>query len=180
MQKQLNGAKGYIILEVILAIIIHIVPSFYVDAVATGMQGFFLGPLFPAIVVAKARLVSEQTYMSAIGVVAGFSSLGSTLLPLLIGIVTETRGVSMLQPLVIAFIDTVAESSAGIDARLAILLAKRDANAVVNYVAEGSMKRAQAAVDGITKIGTNAIPWQASVSNCEEILRLVTPFKRRL
>ncbi|KAL4969844.1 uncharacterized protein BDV14DRAFT_195376 [Aspergillus stella-maris] len=88
-----NSAGVYIILEAILAIIIHVVPNSHVAAVATAMQGFFLGLLFPDMLVATARLVSEETYMGAIGVVAGFSSSGSTLLPFLIGVVAETRGV---------------------------------------------------------------------------------------
>lgn len=61
----------------------------------------------------------------------------------------------------------------GIGAGIAILLAKRGANVVVNYVSEGSNKRAQEVADEITKIGTKAVLCQASVSNLDEIPRLV-------
>ncbi len=61
----------------------------------------------------------------------------------------------------------------GIGAGIAILLAKRGANIVVNYVSEGSKKRAEEVADQITKIGTRAILCQASVSNLDEIPRLV-------
>ncbi|GAB1210953.1 hypothetical protein ATERTT37_000063 [Aspergillus terreus] len=63
--------------------------------------------------------------------------------------------------------------SRGIGAGIAILLAKRGANVVVNYVSEGSAKRAQAVADEITKIGSKAIVCQSNVSNLDEIPRLV-------
>lgn len=65
------------------------------------------------------------------------------------------------------------DHSRGIGAGIAILLAKRGANVVVNYVSEGSKKRAQEVADEITKIGTKAVLCQASVSNLDEIPRLV-------
>jgi NAD(P)-dependent dehydrogenase (short-subunit alcohol dehydrogenase family) len=63
--------------------------------------------------------------------------------------------------------------SRGIGAGIAILLAKRGANVVVNYVSEGSAKRAQAVADEISKIGSKAIVCQSNVSNLDEIPRLV-------
>lgn len=44
---------------------------------------------------------------------------------------------------------------------------------VVNYVSDSSQKRAREVVDKITEIGTKAILCQASVSNLDEIPRLV-------
>ena len=65
------------------------------------------------------------------------------------------------------------ECSRGIGAGIAILLAKRGANIVVNYVSEGSRKRAQEIVDQIRQIGTKAILCQASLMKLEEIPRLI-------
>ncbi|OQE18690.1 hypothetical protein PENSTE_c017G03972 [Penicillium steckii] len=67
----------------------------------------------------------------------------------------------------------VTGSSRGIGAGIAVQLAKRGANVVVNYVSEGSKARAQEVVDEITKIGTKAILCHASVMKLEEIPRLV-------
>lgn len=61
----------------------------------------------------------------------------------------------------------------GIGAAISILLAKRGANVVVNYVSDGSKTRAQAVVDEITKIEGKAVLSQASVSNLDEIPRLI-------
>lgn len=61
----------------------------------------------------------------------------------------------------------------GIGAAISILLAKRGANVVVNYVSDASKKRAQSVVDEITKIGAKAILCQASVSNLDDIPRLI-------
>lgn len=61
----------------------------------------------------------------------------------------------------------------GIGAGIAILLAKRGANVVVNHVSEGSKKRAQAVVDEITKIGTKAVLCQADVSTLDDFSKIV-------
>ncbi|RAK93880.1 NAD(P)-binding protein [Aspergillus costaricaensis CBS 115574] len=67
----------------------------------------------------------------------------------------------------------VTGASRGLGAGIATLLAKRGANVVVNYVSDSSQKRARDVVDKITEIGTKAILCQASVSNLDEIPRLV-------
>ncbi|KAL1859242.1 hypothetical protein Plec18167_007827 [Paecilomyces lecythidis] len=67
----------------------------------------------------------------------------------------------------------VTGASRGIGAGIAILLAKRGANIVVNHVSEGSKKRAQAVVDEITKIGTKAVLCQADVSTLDDFSKIV-------
>ncbi|RDW86602.1 MFS transporter [Aspergillus mulundensis] len=57
----------YILLEAVFGLVIHFVADIRVAAVATAMQGFFLGPLFPAIVLATARLLPEEMHVTAIG-----------------------------------------------------------------------------------------------------------------
>ncbi|RAH83178.1 MFS general substrate transporter [Aspergillus japonicus CBS 114.51] len=90
----------YILSEVACGLVIHFVPNVVVAAVATAMQGFFLGPLFPAIVYATVRLLPEHMHVTAVGVATGFSSLGSSILPFLVGVVAEAHGVRLLQPFV--------------------------------------------------------------------------------
>jgi len=64
--------------------------------------------------------------------------------------------------------------SRGLGAGIALLLAKRGANIVVNYVTDGSAKRAQDVVNEINnQIGTKAILCRADVSKLEEIQLLV-------
>jgi NAD(P)-dependent dehydrogenase (short-subunit alcohol dehydrogenase family) len=62
----------------------------------------------------------------------------------------------------------------GIGAGIALQLARRGANLVVNYVSESSMQRAEKIVEQIQQeTGTKAILCQASVMNLEEIPRLI-------
>jgi NAD(P)-dependent dehydrogenase (short-subunit alcohol dehydrogenase family) len=63
--------------------------------------------------------------------------------------------------------------SSGIGAGIALQLAKRGANVVVNYVSEGSKERADEIVKQIKRIGTKAILCQASVMNIQDSPRLV-------
>ncbi|KAJ5107342.1 NAD(P)-binding protein [Penicillium angulare] len=67
----------------------------------------------------------------------------------------------------------VTGSSRGIGAEIALQLARRGANVVINYVSESSKKRAEDVVQEIEKIGTKAILCHASVMNLEEIPRLI-------
>ncbi|KAL3489832.1 NAD(P)-binding protein [Aspergillus germanicus] len=68
----------------------------------------------------------------------------------------------------------VTGSSRGIGAGIALQLARRGANVVVNYVSESSRQRAEKIVEQIQQeIGTKAILCQASVMNLEEIPRLI-------
>ncbi|RAH48690.1 MFS transporter [Aspergillus brunneoviolaceus CBS 621.78] len=91
----------YILCEIAIGFVIHFGPIVVVAAVATAMQGFFLGPLFPAIVYATVRLLPEHMHVTAVGVATGFSSLGSSTFPFLVGVVAEAHGVTLLQPFVI-------------------------------------------------------------------------------
>ena len=42
----------------------RLVPQFYVSAVAVALQGFFLGPVFPAIVVVATKLLPEPVTLA--------------------------------------------------------------------------------------------------------------------
>ncbi|OGM44150.1 gluconate 5-dehydrogenase [Aspergillus bombycis] len=83
--------------------------------------------------------------------------------------ITDFSGVSLKGKTAI-----VTGASRGLGAGIALLLAKRGANVVVNYVSDSSAKRAQEVVDQINnQIGTKAILCRADVSKLEEIPLLV-------
>ncbi|RSL76555.1 hypothetical protein CEP51_009847 [Fusarium floridanum] len=67
----------------------------------------------------------------------------------------------------------VTGASRGLGAGIAILLGKRGANVVVNYVSPGSKERAEKVVKDIEANGTKAILCQADVSKLEEIPKLI-------
>jgi fucose permease len=57
------------------------IPSFHVSAIFVALQGFFLGPLFPAVVVAATKTLPAYLHVSAIGFAAAFGGGGAAVLP---------------------------------------------------------------------------------------------------
>lgn len=79
-----------------------LVPSFHVSAIFVALQGFFLGPLFPAIVVAATKVLPAYLHVSAIGFAAAFGGGGGAALPFAIGSLAQAKGVGILQPVILA------------------------------------------------------------------------------
>jgi fucose permease len=90
-----------------LELIFWLVPQFYVSAVAVSLQGFFLGPLFPAAVVAATKLLPRHLHVSAIGFAAAFGGSGAAVFPFVVGAVAQTKGVKVLQPIVLALLGVI-------------------------------------------------------------------------
>jgi len=87
-----------------LELIFWLVPQFYVSAVAVSLQGYFLGPLFPAAIVVATGLLPRHLHVSAIGFAAAFGGGGAAVLPFVVGAIAEAKGVETLQPIVLAFL----------------------------------------------------------------------------
>ncbi|KAI1610498.1 hypothetical protein EDD36DRAFT_467560 [Exophiala viscosa] len=68
---------------------------------------------------------------------------------------------------------TAIVTGSGLGAEIAVTLAKRGANVVVNYVSEGSKKRAEEVVNQINNLGREAVIVQASVSDIDQIQPIV-------
>jgi hypothetical protein len=66
------------------------------------LQNFFLGPLFPAIVVATTKALPAYVHVFAIGFAAGVGGRGSAALPFGIGSLAQVKGIEVLQPVVLA------------------------------------------------------------------------------
>lgn len=84
-------------------VVLWLVPQFYVSAAAVSLQGFFLGPLFPAAIVMLTKLVPRHQHVAAIGVAAATGSGGAAVLPFAVGALAETKGVEVLQPFILGF-----------------------------------------------------------------------------
>ncbi|KAI1077269.1 MFS general substrate transporter [Whalleya microplaca] len=87
-----------------LELLFWLVPQFIVSAVAVGLQGFFLGPLFPAVIVAMSKLLPRRLHVGAIGFAAAFGGSGAAVLPFAVGAIAQARGVQVLQPIVLALL----------------------------------------------------------------------------
>ncbi|CAJ0540299.1 Ff.00g074810.m01.CDS01 [Fusarium sp. VM40] len=87
-----------------LQLVFWLVPSFYVSAITVAFQGFFLGPLFPAVVVATTKMLPKHLHVSTIGFAAAFGGSGAAVLPFAVGAIAQVKGVQTLQPIILAFL----------------------------------------------------------------------------
>ena len=94
----------YLVISMGLELIFWLVPQFYVSAVAVALMGFFIGPLFPAGVVAATKLLPREMHVAAIGFAAAVGGGGAALLPFAVGAIAQARGVQTLQPIVLALL----------------------------------------------------------------------------
>ncbi|KAJ4164049.1 hypothetical protein LMH87_005740 [Akanthomyces muscarius] len=91
-----------------LELLFWLVPDFIVSAVAVAFLGFFLGPMFPGAVMITAKLLPKRIHVSAIGFAMSMGATGSAVLPFIIGVVASKKGVTVLQPIILALIAVIA------------------------------------------------------------------------
>ncbi|OOQ91821.1 MFS transporter [Penicillium brasilianum] len=94
----------YIVLAIALELIFWLVPDFIVSAVAVALVGFFLGTIFPGVVVVATRMLPKHLHVAAIGFAAAFSMGGGAVFPFMIGAIAQAKGVSVLQPILLAML----------------------------------------------------------------------------
>ncbi|KAJ5098745.1 hypothetical protein N7532_005746 [Penicillium argentinense] len=94
----------YILCAIALELIFWLVPEFIVSAVAVSFVGFFLGTIFPGVVVVATRLLPKHLHVAAIGFAAAFSMGGGAVFPFMIGAIAQVKGVSVLQPILLAML----------------------------------------------------------------------------
>ncbi|KAK7975305.1 kinase-like domain-containing protein [Apiospora arundinis] len=90
-----------------LELLFWLVPKFIVSAIAVGLQGFFLGPLFPAAIVAMSKLLPRHLHVGAIGFAAAFGGSGAAVLPFAVGAIAQAKGVQVLQPIILALLGVI-------------------------------------------------------------------------
>lgn len=87
-----------------LELLFWLVPSFAVSAVSVGLVGFFIGPMFPAAMVACTKLLPRHLHVSSIGFAAAFGGSGGAIFPYAIGAIAQAKGVQVLQPIILALL----------------------------------------------------------------------------
>jgi fucose permease len=97
-------AQVYLALTIGLEFLFWFVPQFYVSAVAVALQGFFLGPLFPGVVVVASKLLPKHLHVTVIGFASAFGGCGAALLPFAVGVLAQAAGVMVLQPIILALL----------------------------------------------------------------------------
>ena len=98
----------YLLIAVGLELIFWLVPRFVVSAIAVAFLGFFLGPLFPAAVVVSTKLLPRHLHVSAIGFAAAIGGAGAAVFPFAVGAIAQSRGVQVLQPIILALFVVIA------------------------------------------------------------------------
>ncbi|KAK7932695.1 hypothetical protein PG985_003407 [Apiospora marii] len=102
-----HTAQIYLPIVMALELLFWLVPQFIVSAVAVGLQGFFLGPLFPAAIVAMSKLLPRHLHVGAIGFAAAFGGSGAAILPFAVGAIAQAKGVQVLQPIILALLGVI-------------------------------------------------------------------------
>ncbi|AEO61817.1 hypothetical protein MYCTH_2312413 [Thermothelomyces thermophilus ATCC 42464] len=95
---------AYLLLSVGLQLLYWLVPNIAASVTFVTFLGFFLGPLFPAAVVAATKLLPTSYHVSAIGFAAAFGGGGAALFPFAVGAIAQSKGVEVLQPIVLAIL----------------------------------------------------------------------------
>ncbi|PVH99241.1 MFS general substrate transporter [Periconia macrospinosa] len=98
----------YILGSMVCQLIFWLAPSFHISAIFVAIQGFFLGPLFPAVIVVATKLLPSHLHVSAIGFASACGGGGAAILPFGIGALAQARGVSILQPIILAILVVLA------------------------------------------------------------------------
>ncbi|MCJ1256901.1 hypothetical protein MMC24_004726 [Lignoscripta atroalba] len=94
----------YLALATVFHLVFYLVPSLPVSFTAVALEGFFLGPLFPAAVVAAAKILPQHLHVAAIGFAAAFGACGACILPFAVGAIAQAKGVQVLMPIVLAML----------------------------------------------------------------------------
>lgn len=92
----------YLGLCVVLQVFYWFVPHFAASVVFIILLGFFLGPLFPAAVIVATKVLPKDYHVSTIGFAAAFGGGGAAVLPFAVGAIAQSKGVEVLQPIVLA------------------------------------------------------------------------------
>lgn len=79
-------------------------PQFIVSAIAVALQGFFLGPLFPSVILVANKLLPRHQHVVVIGFAAAFGGCGAAVLPFVTGLLAQSAGVQVLQPIILSLL----------------------------------------------------------------------------
>lgn len=63
--------------------------------------------MFPAAVVACTKLLPRHLHVSGIGFAAAFGGSGGALFPFIVGLIAQSKGVQVLQPIILALLVVV-------------------------------------------------------------------------
>lgn len=99
-----HAIVAYLVIAVVLQLLFWLIPHFVSSAVTVAFLGFFLGPMFPAAVVAATKLLPKHLHVAAVGFAAAFGASGACIFPFAVGAIAQAKGVQVLQPIILALL----------------------------------------------------------------------------
>jgi fucose permease len=92
---------GMIVGSAAFELLVWQVPNVIGDAVALGVVGLLLGPIYPCAMVIFSRAIGKKDQVSSLGVISAFGSSGGAVAPFTTGILAQAAGTFVLHPIAI-------------------------------------------------------------------------------
>jgi fucose permease len=95
----------YLILTLILYLLFWLIPSIVASSVAVALVGVSLGPIYPCTMNVLSKLVDDRELLVAVvGIVGGLGNVGGAVAPFTTGLLAQSKGVWVLQPVILSLI----------------------------------------------------------------------------
>ncbi|KAH9229172.1 hypothetical protein K456DRAFT_1845330, partial [Colletotrichum gloeosporioides 23] len=96
-----HAVTVYLVCAIIMQLLYWLIPNFISSAIIVAFLGFFLGPVFPAVIVCLSRLLPQRMRVSAIGICSAIGASGASVIPFMVGAIAQAKGVAVLQPIIL-------------------------------------------------------------------------------
>ncbi|KAL2838632.1 major facilitator superfamily domain-containing protein [Aspergillus pseudoustus] len=94
----------YLSAAVAMHLCFWLIPNFMASAIFAAFLGFFLGPIFPCVILCLSNLLPSRMRVSAVGICSAVGASGASIIPFMVGAIAQAKGVAVLQPIVLAFL----------------------------------------------------------------------------
>lgn len=91
-------ASVYLSSAIVFVLLFWLVPNLIVSAICAGVIGFFLGPLFPIVVVVAVKKLPRWLHVSGVGFASALGGGGAAILPFVNGVIADSYGPKILAP----------------------------------------------------------------------------------
>ncbi|KAF9525013.1 major facilitator superfamily domain-containing protein, partial [Crepidotus variabilis] len=98
---EVNAAYLYTVLAIAFQLVVWLVPSFTINAIAVCLIGIVLGPMYPIAMNHSGRIFPRSLVTGAIGWIAACGAAGAAALPSLTGNIAARFGIESLQPFLV-------------------------------------------------------------------------------
>uniref|UniRef100_L2G103 Major facilitator superfamily transporter n=1 Tax=Colletotrichum fructicola (strain Nara gc5) TaxID=1213859 RepID=L2G103_COLFN len=87
-----HAVTVYLVCAIIMQLLYWLIPNFISSAIIVAFLGFFLGPVFPAVIVCLSRLLPQRMRVSAIGICSAIGASGASVIPFMVGAIAQAKG----------------------------------------------------------------------------------------